>query len=102
MNDLWDPDKDHILRQALNLHGAPQQETQTVEEMSELTVALLHRRRGKAGDRQVLEEMADVLIMLRQLSFLYGESALREAVEAKMRKLARSLPESARDRADLE
>lgn len=46
-----------------------------IEEMSELTKALLKYRRdpGPARKNDILEEMADVSIMLNQLALIFGD-----------------------------
>lgn len=43
-----------------------------VEEMAELSAALMHLRRGKVDISAVYAEMADVFIMLEQLMGLFG------------------------------
>ena len=43
------------------------------EELMELALALLHLDRGKGGVNAVLEEMADVRIVLKHLEYKFGD-----------------------------
>lgn len=71
-------EKDQIYRQCLDRYGEAAQMDMAIEEMSELTKALLKWRRA-ARDIQakgilrtnVIEEIADVKIMMRQMELLF-------------------------------
>lgn len=80
---MTDSEKE-ILGLAIECYGAEAQTDMAIEEMSELTKALLKfRRAGKAEEtstrvmsdilENVMEEMADVQIMLDQLYLIFGE-----------------------------
>ena len=70
------------LEQAILHNGKDTQTDMAIEEMSELTKALLKFRRYEKGDRtcgigrdlidNVREEIADVQIMLDQMKLIYG------------------------------
>ena len=72
-----------VLERAIDTFGIDSQVDMAIEEMSELTKALLKYRRSCKGDTSVadkdklmgdvLEEMADVQIMLNQLYIMFGE-----------------------------
>lgn len=71
-----------ILARAIKTYGEESQIDMAIEEMSELTKALLKHRRAykkyktvpeKYFIENVLEEMADVQIMLDQLYMIFGE-----------------------------
>lgn len=72
-----------ILERALEKYGANAQRRQMIEEMAELTQALCKLTRlaespnwGEAHEwakSHVLEEIADVQIMLNQMQLLYGD-----------------------------
>ena len=53
-------------------YGFAEQSRQTIEEMAELTVAIskIHRGWGKETYNNLIEEIADVEIMLEQLKYL--------------------------------
>jgi NTP pyrophosphatase (non-canonical NTP hydrolase) len=59
-----------IYASAIRVFGAKHQEDIAIEEMSELTQAVLHNRRGRASN--VPEEIADVLIAVEQLIIIHG------------------------------
>ena len=61
-----------MLKQAVKHYGANAQIDKAIEEMSELTKALLKDRHGNGNhDTEVAEEIADVLIMVEQLIMIY-------------------------------
>ena len=79
--------KDKIFETAINVFGAEHQEDIAIEEMSELTQALLHNRRGRASN--VPEEIADVLIAVEQLIIIHGCSEEVERIrKEKVERLA--------------
>lgn len=51
--------------------GIRNQKTKAVEELSELTLAVMHDINGKTNRENVVEEVADVYIMLKQLEEIY-------------------------------
>lgn len=84
------------LQQCIDTYGKQPQVDMAIEEMSELTKALLKERRALNGnDTETLEqatmniadEMADVIIMLTQLTMIYENRA--DVQEIINRKLAR-------------
>lgn len=84
-----------VLQQAIDIYGSRAQEEMAIEEMSELTKAIVKRHRAKdkeAYDRamqNISEEMADVIIMLTQLLMFYrNRKAVQKAVEEKVKRLA--------------
>lgn len=66
-----------IINQAIDHYGGQQQSDMMIEEMSELTKALMKYRRFGCGDdllENVIEEIEDVQIMLDQMKLIYGSS----------------------------
>ena len=71
-----------ILGLAIERYGAEAQTDMAIEEMSELTKALLKFRRSQHGDKtcgnnlvgNIVEEIEDVQIMLDQMKIIYGSS----------------------------
>lgn len=65
-----------VLRKAVETYGKEAQTDMMIEEMSELTKALLKQRRNGTSETvdNVLEEMADVEIMLNQMKMIYGDT----------------------------
>jgi NTP pyrophosphatase (non-canonical NTP hydrolase) len=76
-----------VYRASLEKWGAEAQYDQAVEECAELIAVLKHFRRGKVGEAEVVSELADVVLMVGQLAYMFGEEKIEEAVEEKLRKL---------------
>ena len=58
-------------KQAIETYGVRAQKLMAIEEMSELTKEICKDFRGKLDREHLIEEMADVLIMLDQMLLLY-------------------------------
>lgn len=82
-----------VLQECVDTYGAEAQVDTAVEEMSELTKALLKCRRKaaqgskdlEAARENILEEVSDVIIMLTQLIMIYGgRDLVQETIENKV------------------
>ena len=69
---MLDKTKKAVYALALERFGISAQTDMLIEEMAELTQALLHDRRGRPAN--IPEEIADVQIMLEQIVQFYGIS----------------------------
>lgn len=58
-------------KQAISAYGEKAQKLMAIEEMSELTKEICKDFRGKLNREHLVEEIADVLIMLDQMLLLY-------------------------------
>lgn len=76
-----------IYQATLDRWGEQAQYDQAIEECAELITALMHYRRDKNDRREVIDELADVTLMLGQLTWMFGEDQVKEAVTIKLRKL---------------
>ncbi|WP_282753966.1 antitoxin [Desulfuromonas thiophila] len=76
-----------LFERTLERWGEQGQYDQAIEECNELAVALLHFRRGKAVPQQVIDELADVALMVAQLSWMFGPAAVAAAAARKCAKL---------------
>jgi len=83
-----------VLKQAVKHYGANAQIDKAIEEMSELTKALLKDRHGNGNhDTEVAEEIADVLIMVEQLIMIYdNEEEVDKHTNRKISRLTRRFP----------
>lgn len=59
-----------IYEKAIEIYGENAQLDMAVEEMSELTKEICKRKRGKDNHAAIVEEVADVLIMIEQLKIM--------------------------------
>ena len=70
--------KTELLKKAINTYGVQAQKDMMIEEMSELTKAILKERRAdtftieKLAKDNIREEIVDVQIMLNQMKIIYG------------------------------
>lgn len=86
---------ERIMRQAIETYGRQAQTDVAIEEMAELTKALLKTRRVPDDDyatqehacSNVIEEIADVSIMIDQLKIMYGERYVNAVREQKLVRL---------------
>lgn len=71
-------DKTELLKKAINTYGVQAQKDMMIEEMSELTKAILKERRvdnftiAELAKDNIREEIVDVQIMLNQMKIIYG------------------------------
>lgn len=80
-----------LYRATLEKWGTEGQYDQAIEECAELIAALKHFKRGKADAEAVIAELADVSLMVGQLSYMFGEEKVQAAVQEKLAKLDRLL-----------
>lgn len=85
-----------ILIDALDTYGVKSQEEIAIEEMSELVKALIKNRRYTSEETRadILEEIADVEIMLMQLILVYGNPL--EIITEKLERLKQRVSETKR------
>lgn len=69
-----------------NAYGSKAQMIKCCEELSELSTAILHHINKGENHDAILDEMADVYIMLEQLRYMlpYDQAALNERIEFKL------------------
>lgn len=60
-----------VLEKAIEVYGKDLQKQVAIEEMAELTKEICKDFRGKGNREHIIEEMADVCIMLDQLMIIY-------------------------------
>ncbi len=82
---------EQLYQATLNKWGEDAQYDQTVEECAELIVALKHFRRGKINRQAVIDEIADVTLMVGQLSWMFGTDEVEESIQKKLNKLNKLL-----------
>lgn len=76
-----------IYRKIIDRYGAEHQMRKAVEEMGELTAALMQHLGGRDNRDNVIEEIADVKIMIGQMEALFGELAVNAVVEYKLERM---------------
>lgn len=76
---------------AVHHYGAEHQKKKAIEEMGELITAISREQDSRATTEQVITEIADVQIMMRQLALIYGIDAVAEEIDRKQRRLLRRI-----------
>lgn len=92
-------DMNHVIEKMCERYGANSQIDVCIEEMSELTKALIKARRSKLyareanfnGENDIKEEVADVYFMLEYIKFIFGidETELKDIIFAKANRTSR-------------
>lgn len=82
---------DAILSTAIMQYGSTAQIHMAIEEMAELANALMKDMRGRVTAEQIITEVADVSIMMRQLSLMLGVDKVQAEIERKTNRLQERL-----------
>ena len=81
-----------VCASAVQTYGADAQLCQIQEEAAELIAAISHFRRGRQGSREeLLDELADMDIMLEQARVIFGDDAVTSAATPKIERLCERL-----------
>ena len=101
MIDIWFENETEVLKRAIHTYGENSQIDMAIEEMAELTKALLKYKRAKRSPSEydfktirnnIAEEMADVLIMCDQLMMIFENAdEVSRYVDSKIIRLTKRL-----------
>lgn len=80
-------DRESLYQATIDKWGIEAQYEQMVEECAELIAALKHFQRGKVDQQTVINELADVTLMVGQLTWMFGQETVNLAIEDKLEKL---------------
>ena len=80
-------EKRNIIKTAIEKFGTPNQIGMLMEEVGELLTAINQHGRRRVTDEAVTEEIADVMIMLVQMSVIFGEEDVQEWIDKKIKRL---------------
>ena len=78
---------DVIFEQAIERWGEAAQMVKAIEEMAELTAIIARDMNEVTPPADIVDELADVTIMIRQLVLIHGQSQVRERIKYKMKRL---------------
>ena len=76
-----------ILAEAIMEFGVDEQIGMLHEEVGELLSAINKYKRGRVTEREVVTEIADVQIIVEQMAYIFGESAVEAERERKLLRL---------------
>jgi NTP pyrophosphatase (non-canonical NTP hydrolase) len=84
---------DDVFMKALNTWGGEAQENMAIEECSELIKAICKIRRASGSQefKNLIDEIADVTIMMRQMAIAVGEDQVEERIAFKVDRLRERL-----------
>jgi NTP pyrophosphatase (non-canonical NTP hydrolase) len=84
---------DSVIKKAILTYGENRQILKAVEELAELSAALLHykERKDQASLHNVIEEIADVEIMTAQLRIIFNSTDIDIAKVKKLDRLEKRL-----------
>lgn len=72
---------------AIKKFGADKQKDKCIEECAELIDALIKNRNGRCSDDDVISEIADVRIMVEQMTIIYGRVKVNKEINFKLQRL---------------
>ena len=86
----------NIMQNAVRKYGVDAQDDIAIEEMSELTKAIIKNRRYKtfATLESIYEELADVYIMLEQIMMSLDKDRVQNYINSKLKRLNERLGET--------
>lgn len=88
MNKITYAQRELVYLKAFEKYGTQLQMVVALEEMSELQKEICKAMRGKENRKNLIEEIADVTIMLEQLRLIIGENdAVSEVMDSKIERL---------------
>lgn len=79
--------QEDILKSALDTFGETPQLWMAIEEMAELSNAIAKKVRGRVSNQEVIEEIADVYIMMQELAICTNQQEVQEYVNKKIERL---------------
>lgn len=91
LKKILDNDSSLVCKRALNTFGADAQIWMAIEETSELLNALAKYRRGRNTADDIITEIADVQVMMEQLSLNFGKEKVEEERQYKLKRLEERL-----------
>ena len=80
-----------LYREALGKYGVVNQKWMLIEECGELVNAFAKLNRGRAKKQDIITELADVYIMVRQIALWWGLEDFYKEKERKLKRLAERL-----------
>jgi NTP pyrophosphatase (non-canonical NTP hydrolase) len=84
--------QEQILKLAIAKWGEELQTNLAQEECAELIAAIAHYRRGRTNSLDaMIEEIADVKIMITQMEIMFGKDKVDEVVIRKIERLSKRL-----------
>lgn len=81
----------NIYASYIEKNGSDSTILKAVEELSELSHALMHFRKSKATEDEVIKEIVDVQIECEKLSILFNKNKIEDYRKIKLEKISKKL-----------
>jgi NTP pyrophosphatase (non-canonical NTP hydrolase) len=94
MSDPFTAADRETFNKAIGTWGVDAQAEMAEEEAAEFVVASKHWTRGKANREDVIDELADLRIMVEQMSLVLGQNQVDQRVQEKMDRLRERISEA--------
>lgn len=82
----WSPEADGIIRHIMEHYGYGKQFAVAVGECAEFAALIGKHAQGRMEHDDLVDEIADVTIMMRQMMLFAGESAVMDRILLKLRR----------------
>lgn len=76
-----------IMEKAVETWGVEDQFMMAIGECGEFVTLAGRHVQGRLDKEQIIDEVADVLVMMHQMALIYGEQEVRDRIEFKMNKV---------------
>ena len=86
-----DPEYRKVYETALNTWGIPAQKMMAVGECGEFLAEIGREVQRRSSQEKMIDEIADVMVMMNQMAMIYGEDAVRERIKYKIEKVKNKL-----------
>jgi hypothetical protein len=87
----WRTEEDSTLLDAIVTYGQQEQEMMAVGEIGEFLTVFGRRAQGRLTVEEMIDEIADVTIMMRQMAHINGLRAVEDRIRFKVERLAGKL-----------
>jgi NTP pyrophosphatase (non-canonical NTP hydrolase) len=84
---IFKMNEEEVLRRAILHFGPKGQISKTIEEMGELLADLGRHQNNNSMMLNIIEEIADCFIMLKQLKLIFGEDLVETKIKEKLKRL---------------
>lgn len=80
-----------LFKLAASTWGEEAQIRVAIEECGEFLSAIMKSYRGRATNEQIVDEIADVTIMMQQMAVMFGQEAVDERIKYKIDRIKQRL-----------
>jgi NTP pyrophosphatase (non-canonical NTP hydrolase) len=91
---LDNEDHKKLFQKAIDTWGIESQKMMAVGECGEFLAEFGRTAQGRSSPEKMIDEIADVIIMLNQCALIYGEDAVRARILYKIDKITQKLNKS--------